>query len=749
MFNHLIFIGRRPAAALLAGLAMIFVFPAIHAEAQADQAIDSLRKDISYLSSGVCGVTAPTDAAQKKLYDEQKQLLADKATALIAALDQQKAKLTGSDFDTTLTKQRIDDEETSLKQACPSLPANLQKLVSASSAGTATAVSANNASDSGNSQQVTVSPTGALDFDAQIIGTSSDPKQVTLTNHTSNDTNGLAVYYEDLPNFQVTDNTCSNVPIPDKGTCSFKVAFAPKAMEQQQGNIWIVPSKSWRDHQKLWAKYDELSPGLDVVNTIITAARNAKNKKNTKDSTKKTSNEERQLNLTFCADESNLSSLSKEVKQACGTLATAENAWKAVQDDKATLREQALAIIPLTGSPNHWKYPLVRSVVGLDLSAVSSQTVRQAYFVDFNLLAPFKFPGASANADALESRWWFWLNPRITSLPKAADPSALSTIDEAGTFFTNFSNKGTTADIAQGFDVNGGVEMALLKPRNGIPWWSEYVNTQARLGISLIGGAGIATPFSITDADVTSQVNQSICDAFKAPTGATMSGPSGLVCTFPSGSNTPQVVVGPNPAFDPKNPMGSATLNDPNITFFTPERSRFFRRYYGGIRLKTYFFSPDVGGECDPKIKSPCKAPYDIFPGIIDITAGQDEAVTAGKLSRVLFRVEGVYPLPFVPGFHVFGSIYTSFKRNTQEPPFNTFTINTPTDGTANDANTFRFPLNPLDRDYFRIGVGVDLIQLLKRNKGGQPTTTTSPSSSQSSSSTPSQSGGSGSSTTP
>jgi hypothetical protein len=181
-----------------------------------------------------------------------------------------------------------------------------------------------------------------------------------------------------------------------------------------------------------------------------------------------------------------------------------------------------------------------------------------------------------------------------------------------------------------------------------------------------------------------------------------------------------------NPAFDPNNPNAApATVNNQFISFFTPERTRFFRRYYGGLRLKTYFFSPDVKGECDPKRKDRCDAPYDIFPGIIDITAGQDEAVTKGKLTKVLFRIEGVYPLPFVPGFHIFGSIYTSFKKNTQEQPFNTFLINAPVSGTANDANTFRFPLPSLDRDYFRVGVGVDLIQLLKRNKGGQPTAST------------------------
>ena len=451
---------------------------------------------------------------------------------------------------------------------------------------------------------------------------------------------------------------------------------------------------------------------------------------------RKAADEAEVLNLEFCstpaslAEESKDSVLSKacaEINGVAKQLADArkvrEEAWKDVQTRKIALRQQAqaLAVIPLTGAPNHWKYPLTRGVVGLDMSAVSSQTVKQAYFVDFDLLAPIRFFGY--NEDALENRWWFWLNPRITSLPQATNFSALSTIDESGSFFSNFSSQAKTSDIAQGFDVNGGLEFAFLKPRDGIPWWGEYVNAQARLGASLIVGAGISTPFSVDNTDVPSQVNQSICDAFKAPAGATVSGPSGLVCTFPSGSTNP-VVVAPNPAFDPTNPMSPATVQDPFLSLFTPERSRFFRRYYAGLRFKTYFFSPDVKGDCNPKRKQ-CDAPYDIFPGIIDVSVGQDEAVTAGRLKGVLFRVEGVYPLPFVPGLHIFGSIYSSFKGDHPDFPLNSFTVNTPAEGARNDLNTFRFGLPPLNRDYFRVGIGIDLIQVFKRNKGGQPTTNT------------------------
>ena len=726
----------RSTAVLVTSLMFAFSLPVL-AQGQGGQNIDNLRKGVSFLSGRICGVAEPSDAAAKKIYDEEKQELADTATALIAALEQEKTALTGTDFNTTLSKQNIDAEETALKQSCPTLPSNLEKIVNAGApaAGAGT-------------QSVTVSP-GTLDFDAQTIGTASAAKQVTVTNHTSGTPEALTVWYEDLPNYKVTDNTCNNVPVPNQGTCSFKVAFAPQNMDQKQGNIWIIPTSGWNQYQGLWGKYrdaakaeDEILRSLESANKTVTAAAGNSKSVNKAAAENKTTSEENQTlgNPIFCSSAPGQALQKKDADlfNACTTLTNAQtkfsqaqsdrrNSLKAVQDQKYALRKQALAVIPLTGAPNHWKYPLTRAVVGLDLSAVSSQSVRQAYFVEFNLLAPFKLPGMKGNQDALENRWWFWLNPRITSLPKAANFSALSTISDSGSFFTNFSNTGSVSDIAQGFDVNGGVEMALLKPRDGIPWWAEYANTQARLGISLIGGGGIATPFSVDKTDVASQVNQSICDAFKAPAGATVSSGAGLVCTFPTGSNNP-VIVAPNPAAAPG---GAATVQDQFIDFFTPERSRFFRRYYGGFRLKTYFFSPDVKGECDPPNPKGCPAPYDIFPGIIDVTVGQDEAVTAGRLRNALLRVEGVYPLPFYPGLHIFGSIYSSFKRNQTDFPLNSFSVNQPANGASNDLNTFRFGTPPLNRDYFRVGIGIDLIQVFKRNQGGQPTTTTSTQSSQ------------------
>ncbi len=721
MHSHFILNKLRLATAFLAGVALIFSLPTQAQDQDTSKKMDDLRREISFLNSRVCGA----GAAQDSVADMRKQTLAADAKALTALLDQQKAKLTGVDLDTARDKQRIDDEEKALAQPCPGLPVELQNLLNAAGPAPAAAVA------TAPLPQVTVTPSGGLDFDPLTIGTRSDAKSVSVTNNSPNDLDMFVWYGTHLTNFNVSDNTCDTIT-PPKGTCAFKVTFAPMELHSPEARLRVVRRSDWKEFEKVRLAYKEQGQAaIDEASYQIDELR-----KNLKGG----SAQNGQTALWFCEHFPAIKGKDRDqLQEACNNLKAAAAKSKEIENKLPAgtkvitqtevnaaanaLRDKALAVIPLSGTANHWKYPLTRGVVGLDMSAVSSQTVKQAYFVDFDLLAPFKLPGMKSNEDALESPLWFWLNPRITSLPQATNFSALSTIDASGTFFTNFSNKGSVSDIAQGFDVNGGLEIALLKPRDGIPWWGEYVNAQARLSASLIVGAGISTPFSVDNTDVPSQVNQSICDAFKAPAGTTVSGPSGLVCTFAAGGTNP-VITAPNPAFDPTNPMSPATVQDQFVDFFTPERSRFFRRYYAGFRLKTYFFSPDVKGDCNPKRKR-CDAPYDIFPGIIDVTAGQDEAVTAGRLKNIIFRIEGVYPLPFVPGLHIFGSIYSSFKGNHADFPLNSFNVNTPAEGARNDLNTFRFGLPPLNRDYFRVGIGIDLIQVFKRNKGGQPTTNT------------------------
>jgi hypothetical protein len=562
----------------------------------------------------------------------------------------------------------------------------------------------------------------ALDFGLQMMQTTTKTQKVTIENKTDKD---IDIYDPATTitsnNYTITSNSCMNTLAKKTGTCSFEIAYDPITISTRPGCverdfIVIVPktSEARQQFDDLLDKFRNTRDELTVSQCRVASTSNAPGAAPPDHSTGSHSQADKK----------------KAIRKSRADQLAADQHLRAQMANPISLIPPftpQFQTIALTGTPIHWQYPLTRAVVGVDISAPSAQDVKQAYFVDFDLLAPLALPWTDKfkNQDPLENRLWLWFNPRITSLPQAANFSALSTINETGSFLSQETSKGTLDDI-QGIDVSGGFEFAIVKPRDGIPWWAGYTNTQARLSPSLIIGGGAATPFSTDNTDVISQVNAGICSAFAAPSGTTQSGTSGLVCkTNPASApgTTPvtpasTVIVAPNGPF-------------PYVDFYAEQRSRFYRKVYGGFRLKTYFFSKTITGNCLPVTKrsdntGDCEGLYDIFPGIIDLTVGKDEAVTAGHLSTWIFRMDAVYPLPFKPSIHLFASTYTALKANRATQPFNSYVINTPTTGSNNDSNTFRYALQPLDRDYFRVGIGVDLVQLFKKpEKGGQPTSPT------------------------
>ena len=100
-----------------------------------------------------------------------------------------------------------------------------------------------------------------------------------------------------------------------------------------------------------------------------------------------------------------------------------------------------------------------------------------------------------------------------------------------------------------------------------------------------------------------------------------------------------------------------------------PNQDRFFRQYYGGVRVQSTQRTH-----------------------IVDVTVGQNEAITGGRFRGTVLRVDSFYALPLTPGnfLYLFG---TAMVRASPRAP-----------GAASDGG----------RDSYRIGVGVDFFQMLK-----------------------------------
>lgn len=123
-----------------------------------------------------------------------------------------------------------------------------------------------------------------------------------------------------------------------------------------------------------------------------------------------------------------------------------------------------------------------------------------------------------------------------------------------------------------------------------------------------------------------------------------------------------------------------------------------------------------------------CKA-ANIYPGTFDIRIGQDETVTGGYFRGLVMTTTASYPLPGTGGtIRIFGSTYLSMNRNKNMPVLALLAASSTIPIT--DPSVVVQPIVPSDHDYYRIGIGADLIPIISKwmnpkSSSSSPTTST------------------------
>lgn len=192
----------------------------------------------------------------------------------------------------------------------------------------------------------------------------------------------------------------------------------------------------------------------------------------------------------------------------------------------------------------------------------------------------------------------------------------------------------------------------------------EYVLTSSTKPIrtSLIAGFGAASP--LTSPAQSGQI-------FKLPS-STSSQSAAFLAQYPEAKT-------PGAAF---------------IAFVPLERDRFFRQYFMGLRIRSYH--------------------QEGFPSMLDVTFGQNSAVTGGQLRHFVLGLDGSYRLKLMDNaFYIFGSANLKIGGPKYSGvPF----ILDPAETTVklSDANVV-ITSRQSNRDFYRIGFGVDLIALFKK----------------------------------
>lgn len=324
-------------------------------------------------------------------------------------------------------------------------------------------------------------------------------------------------------------------------------------------------------------------------------------------------------------------------------------------------------------SSSNWNQ---RALVGFVMSAASSTDPQQKLIVDFNAQAPLCLfvRHCSSKTDFFDSPILVWFNPKLTSVPKPSSLPTSAVISQFGNF-----NLGDTklADLVQGIDFQGGGELKIVSPRNGIDIPGIIADTSIRSGLALIFGGGAVTPLSSSNASIFSQRNATINTHFP---------------NIPA-TNTS---VSPAVAYDV-------------IAFVPAERSRFYRSYFAGFRFKFYYFSTSTGaskGEC---FEQHCLLP--VFPGLFDIKVGQNELVSGGLFRGPVIDLDATFPIPIhsIP-LYVFGSLALRAGANKNAAPL---LLSAPSSAKGfSDSDVFIQPVSALDRDIYNLGIAVDLLHI-------------------------------------
>jgi hypothetical protein len=297
---------------------------------------------------------------------------------------------------------------------------------------------------------------------------------------------------------------------------------------------------------------------------------------------------------------------------------------------------------------------LARSLVGYDQSGAAASKREFTYFFDFYVSKSFPFKQV-INPDFGE-RLRLWGDFRINSVPQTADATIA---DFAGTGFATGLQSLQVNQAARVFETLGGIEYRLTGNNALLPSFDRQ--TKQKFSLSLIGAFGFVTP-----------IDQS--------------------------TSTPTIFK----VFDAAPGLPPEAKGKEFVAFIPTDRDRFFRQYYAGLRVQTFFFNK-------------YNVPLQRFPAQFDMTVGQNEFVTGGRLHGPVLRMEGFFPLPYdkLKFINLFATAQMIPGRPNITTPLRL--LEAPAGTTFPASNVLLIGVPQPNRDHYRIGIAFDAIPLLRR----------------------------------
>jgi hypothetical protein len=310
----------------------------------------------------------------------------------------------------------------------------------------------------------------------------------------------------------------------------------------------------------------------------------------------------------------------------------------------------------------------LRTIVGFEQAGASSAPSSQRFFGNFYASIPFpgislKKAGTAPKGFDFGPRVRVFSDVRITTVPQQIK----SGIGEFTAQFAQQVAEVKVNEVAQATEFLAGTEIRLHGIEKALSSFDG--ETLQRFTINLLFQGGATTPLTPRE----------ILDVFDIRAGTLNSiERARLEARFPQ------------------------TKGSDYVAFTTLDRDRFFRQYYGGFRFKTYYFDKD-----DKRLGR--------FPSTLDVSFGGNEAVTGGRFHGGVLRIDFFQSIPvggWAGSVFFYGTFLLKPARTNIVDPL----LLRPASGVTVPADNVAVVFSPqINRDYYRIGFGVELISLFRQ----------------------------------
>ncbi len=350
-------------------------------------------------------------------------------------------------------------------------------------------------------------------------------------------------------------------------------------------------------------------------------------------------------------------SLLSEIAELKNRMAALESAVGCVRESQARVERAPIAPqeLSLFEEEPEWES---RAIVGFHQAGASSAPSTQNAFFDFSIMR-----GLGSQKNLADARVNLWGNVRVASSPRQISVP----VSQFAPGFVSSLIQTPVNEMAQSVEFLTGLGLRLAKFQQG----GGRIRTLE--AVAFFGGNGSFTdPFS-----------------------------RGAIFKVPA-PNTPS-----RSEFDRRHKVAT-----PFIALVPADRERFYRSYGGGLRLMTFE---------SRKRLSP--------PATYMVTVGQDQMITGGAYQGPVLRLDVFYPLPIGKAdgrwksIFLFGTVNMKLARTSYQTPL-------AMERYCTDAKLANLSCNSTvknfydpdvtvvglasTRDNYRLGVGVDLVNLMR-----------------------------------